>query len=85
MSPCTLNSEDSTPEISFSTWDTFCNQNADDLSENVYFYTGKLLHKQKSVYYNNNYFLEEPTHTKFFCNGMNMFRLRCISIGFENY
>ena len=51
---------------SFSTRPALSSQNADDLSEDGFFYTGKVLYKQIPVYYKNKYFLEEPTNIKLF-------------------
>jgi len=51
---------------SFSTWPALSNQNADDISEGGFFYTGMVLYKQKPVYYKNKYILEEPTNIKLF-------------------
>jgi len=49
---------------SFSTWPASSNQNADDLSEVGFFYTGNVFHKQKPVCYINKYFLKEPANIK---------------------
>jgi len=50
---------------SFSTWPASSNQNADDLIEFGFFYTGNVFYKEKPVYYNNVY-LKEPTNIKLF-------------------
>ena len=51
---------------SFSTWPSLPNQNAYDLSEGGLFYTGKVLYKQKPVYYRNKSIVEEPANIKLF-------------------
>jgi len=51
---------------SFSTWPASSNQNADDLREGGFFYTGNVFYKQKPVNYKNKYFLEEPNNMKLF-------------------
>jgi len=50
----------------FSTWPASSNQNADDLSDGGFFYTGNVFYKQEPVYYKNKYFLEEPSNMKLF-------------------
>jgi len=54
------------PNAVLSTWSALSNQNADDLSEGGFFYTGNVFYKQKPLYYRNKYFLEEPANMKLF-------------------
>jgi hypothetical protein len=55
-----------TPECSLFHQSCFFNQKPDDLSAGGFFYTGEVLYKQPPVYYENKYFLEEPTNIKLF-------------------
>jgi len=50
----------------FSTLPALSNQNAYDLSEGGFFYTGNVFYKQNPVYYKNKHFLEEPASMEMF-------------------
>jgi hypothetical protein len=54
---------------SFSTWPASSNQNAHDLSDDGFFYTGAVLYKQKPPYCRNKYFLETPLIKKCLVTG----------------
>jgi len=63
---------------SFCTWPTSSNQDAHDLSDTAFFYTGVVLYKQIPVYYKKKCFLENPANTKLFCYRKNhTICLRC--------
>jgi hypothetical protein len=51
---------------SFSAWPASSNQDAHDLSDAGFFYTGEVLYKQKPPYYRNTYFIEKPANKKLF-------------------
>ena len=74
---------------SFTAWPASSNQDAYDLSDAGFFYTGAVLYKQKPVYYKKKYFLENPANKNCFCyrrkRPQNLFPLRFCSKGLESY
>ena len=65
---------------SFSAWPASSNQDAHDLSDAGFFYTGEVLYKQKPPYYRNTYFVEKPANKNCFCYSRKVYTI-CFHCG----